>query len=69
MSDDILNRSVADPRGESLLAELAAQDISALSAADLEQRLAALRAEISRTETALSSRAGATAAAEALFKN
>lgn len=67
--DDILKASVADPRGEKMLAELAAQDLSVLSVADLEERLSALKAEIARCEEAKNSRAGATAAAEALFKS
>ena len=67
--EDILKASVTDPRGERLLAELAAQDLSTLSAADLSERIAALKAEITRCEAAQAKQAGATAAAEALFKN
>lgn len=69
MSDDILSRSVADPRGETVLAELAAQDLSVLSADDLRTRIAALEAEVVRAAKALDGRADATAAAEALFKS
>lgn len=65
---DILNPSVADPRGETLVAELIAQDLSALSAGDLIHRIKALEAEVSRCQVTLDKRQGATAAAEALFK-
>ena len=66
--DEVLKSSVTDPRGENLLAELTSQDLSALSAADLKQRITSLETEIDRCKAALGSREGATAAAEALFK-
>ncbi|MGV6801272.1 MAG: DUF1192 family protein [bacterium] len=67
--DEILKSEVADPRGEKILDQLTKQDLSSLSAADLTQRLKILQSEIARGEEALQKRAGATAAAEALFKN
>ena len=67
--DDILNSSVTDPRGEKLLAELEAQELSNLSKEDLEERITRLRAEISRAEKALEGKKGASDAAEALFKS
>ena len=66
--DDVLKSSVTDPRGERLLDELTSQDLSALSVADLQERIARLKGEIDRSEGALDKRQGATAAAEALFK-
>ncbi len=66
--DDILKSSVTDPRGEKLLSELTTQDLTALSADDLSERIHQLQSEIKRCEQALAKRQNASAAAEALFK-
>lgn len=66
--DDILKASVTDPRGERQLQDVAAQDLSALSVKDLEQRIEILRMAIESCEKELSHRDGAVSAAEALFK-
>lgn len=44
------------------------QDLSTLSADDLEERIASLKAEIARCEAALGERGSTRAAAEKLFK-
>lgn len=67
--DEVLKSSVTDPRGEKMLEALGAQELSALSAADLSDRIASLEIEIARCKKALEGRQGATAAAEALFKS
>ncbi len=69
MSDDILTAGITDPRGERLLDAMKKQDLSILSVSDLEHRIAALKQEITRAEGALGQKAGANAAAEALFKS
>ncbi|GAB4527444.1 MAG: hypothetical protein Kow00133_16350 [Amphiplicatus sp.] len=50
------------------LKSLKKQDLSTLSADDLEERIAALKAEIARCEAALGERGSTRAAAEKLFK-
>lgn len=51
------------------LGALVREDLYDFSVADLEARIASLRAEIARAENALASRGGARDAADALFKD
>ncbi len=66
--EDILKPSVNDPRGERLIADILAQDLTALSVDDLQDRITSLKTAIHLAEQALDNRQGASAAAEALFK-
>ena len=63
MDEDALNE-----KPDLALAFLKKQDLYALSVDDLEERIAALKAEIARCEDALGDRGGARAEAEKLFK-
>lgn len=55
-------------RGRNPLGPLQAQDLGPLSVTDLEERIAALQAEIERTRTHMEQTARHRAGAEALFK-
>ncbi len=60
----------ADPprRRTDALAELAREDLDKLSVADLDDRIAVLKAELARTETKRGAAAAFKSAADALFK-
>lgn len=60
----------ASPRSRpgDLLAQLAREDLDPLSVAELDERIAALTAEIERTRAKRSSAVNHKASAEALFK-
>lgn len=59
-----------DPQKTDLsLAFLCKQDISDLSVGDLEERITAMREEISRCESAIKARGSSKSAAESLFKS
>ena len=64
MDDDALNETP-----DLALGFLAKQDLYTLSVDDLEERIAALKAEIVRCEAALGDRGGARSEAEKLFKS
>lgn len=55
------------PKHKGVLADLIAQDLSPMGVEELQDRIALLKAEIVRTEDALSSRDSSRAAAEAVF--
>ena len=61
MTDDEL------PKPKGPLADLIREDISTLSAHELEARVETLKMEISRTKDAIEARGSSRAAAEALF--
>jgi uncharacterized small protein (DUF1192 family) len=61
-SDDL------DPRGKKLPDIALGEDISALSAHELEQRIARLDAEIARCREAIAARSATRSAAEGFFK-
>ena len=63
MDDDALNEAP-----DLTLGFLAKQDLYAMSVGDLEDRVAALKAEIARCESAMKDRGSSRNAAEALFK-
>lgn len=56
-----------EPRKSAKSPELGA-DLSNLSVAELEERLAALKAEITRTEAAIAAKRQSAAAAHSIFK-
>lgn len=60
--DDLFSGKPADP-----LTELGKQDLGPLSTAELDDRIAALREEITRTETHMAEVARHKASADALF--
>ena len=60
--DDLFSGKPVDP-----LVELGRQDLGPLSVAELEARIAALREEITRTETHMAETARHKASADALF--
>ena len=64
MAIDLDELAPRKPKPETVLG----QDISAMSAHELEARIAALEAEIARTRDALGSRAATKTAADAFFK-
>lgn len=63
MFDDDLPRKKSD-----LLADLAREDLDRLSIADLDERITALEAELSRTRAKREGAASFRAAADSLFK-
>lgn len=56
------------PQPDFTLKLIARQDLSTLSVGDLEERIASLKAEIARCESALGDRGSTRAAAEKLFR-
>ena len=60
--DDLFSGKPSDP-----LTELSRQDLGPLSVAELDDRIAALRAEIARVETHMTETAAHRAQADALF--
>ena len=56
------------PRRRGLTSELAAEDLSAYSVDDLQERIGALRTEIERCEGLISSKQGSLEDAERFFK-
>jgi uncharacterized small protein (DUF1192 family) len=56
------------PRLGAALGELAREDLEVYAVADLEERIAALRAEIARTEAKLDTKRSGRSAADSLFK-
>ena len=60
--DDLFSGKPSDP-----LTELARQELGPLSVAELDERIAALRAEIARVEAHLAETAAHRASADALF--
>lgn len=63
MFEDDLPRKKSD-----LLADLAREDLDRLSIADLDERIAALEAELARTRTKRAGAADFRSAADALFR-
>jgi uncharacterized small protein (DUF1192 family) len=63
MNDEPLNE-----KPDMTLSYLAKQDLYTLSAGDLEERIAAMKAEIARCEDALKNRGDTRSEAEKLFK-
>lgn len=64
MDDEPLN-----DKPDLTLGHLAKQDLYTLSVGDLEERIAALKAEIARCEAALNDRGSSRSEAEKLFKS
>ncbi len=64
MDDDALNE-----KPDLTLGFLVKQDLYTLSADDLNERIASLKAEIARCEAALNDRGSSRSEAEKLFKN
>lgn len=55
------------PKPKGPLADLVKEDLSPMGVEELSNRIEALKAEISRTEAAISARSSTRAAAEAVF--
>lgn len=64
-----MDESPLQEKPDLALGYLSKQDLYAMSVGDLEERIAALKAEIARCEAALQDRGGARAEAEKLFKS